>query len=346
MQSPFDDKKPLQNSQPVASSTSNQPVNKSDISASARDIFAANQSVNAPAPVTPVGSDQTYKPSGRSGPLAVPLLFGSAILIGVVFGWGYHFISQYFNLFIISEILLGALVGAAMKPAVMAGKCRNTKLAGLAGALAGLLTFGVYLASDAIGDREEFVQGYTEYIAKQTGRPPTQVRAKIESSLTPAKYFKVYMEDRAAFGATITSSSHGTKTGSFNIAGTWYWVMLGFEFLMIVGFGAGVASAVAGSRYHEEQDQWYKKQTLYTVQPQAVPTLLEMVQAGNWKNVREVALAAPVAQNQGGTSIYLYSVPTDPKGIVEIVASANNRVTKLFEDELNEEQLRLLRGTA
>ena len=364
MKSPFEDVNPLQSqpamkSEPVAGT---EPKAKSDATPdSVKAIFAANAQVNAPQRVVAKAPAETpteqaaatatgYKPSGRVGAL-MPLMFLVwAPLAAALCGFLYSLMTGFFNPFVIGECLLGFLLGLTLWPAIRLGKCRNVKVAVALGIVAALWTYFAYLVADAVAAREDYAQAATQYVAQRFQMPAPQARALVEARLTPVRYFKLYMEERAASGVSLHDEKDArvrgvASSGGMQFSGVGYWLLMAGQVVLIALLAAGVTANAAGGRYSEEQDRWYRKKSLYSVNPADVTPLLALARSGRWKEAGALAKASKTG-GAIGVVVTVYDLPPQGGGFVEITAGVENKTHRLFEAPVTVEEIRQLRQRA
>ena len=338
--------------QPFSSSTATEQTNV-DASASktnssvAREIFAANVAKNkVPARGTKSNrvTGPSYKPSGRIGDLGLPLLMLWPLIAGVVIGYGYWLFSQQWNPLFFSQILLGLALGLAMLPAIRLGKCRNTRAAIASAIATSLIAFLLWHGLQARQLRTDYV-GYITSLGVKSKIPEVQARAKAEQFLTPDRTARLYLKERTVNGVTLREDSGSTLSNSASgsgthIVGLWYWVLEAFELVIVALMASVVAQNIASNRFSEERDNWYRKKVLCAVQPTKTRALLRLMQAGQW---REAGALARSSTTQNGYTVTIYDCAPASNGIVTVTQGVNKQTHHLFEAEVSQENIALLR---
>lgn len=289
------------------------PASVAVASAVASTAVAGSPSVPAAAPaiLSTTGKEGTaYRPSGACPLPGLGLMLAITIGSSVVVGAVYHLIGRFLDLVLISQLVVGLIVGAALASAIKAGKCRNVLLATAFAVLAGLLTYGTKLGLDAWYERADMVDGFTDYtlnsVLRGSGiagavdangvvspslslqmRP--RVKAMVEKRMTPWVTFTTYMELAAEQGVSI---SHNGVGKGMPIRGNAYWIMLAAEVLLVVFVAGMLARGAAAEPFCERCDQWFAQTQVLRVHPVQNPLLLEKANAKDWAGLLDV----PVGQ--------------------------------------------------
>ncbi len=255
------------------------------------------------------------------------------------------------GLLLVSQACIGFGIGALLFPAIRLGKCRNPKVAALAGILAALVAYGAYYGSMMANERAQWVDGFTQMMKVTRKMPEPQARAYVEKRLSPLRYAKFWFADRARAGVTLTDSDSSHVAGRPSSSGTrltgfGFWALLGGEIALASFFALMIPAGVAANRYSEEFDAWYKKRGLYQVHPSHLPGLLQAAQTGDWKAAGAIGKGSKTGGNIGGY-LHLYEVPGQDGGIASISRNAGNNQTQvLLEKPVSGEEARQLRGLA
>ncbi len=301
--------------------------------ASVGDIFAANTSANVqPAyyalPTTP--KHTVHQSSGRVGSAALPLFVAGVPLAALSIGALYFWVYQFGNVALFSEMAFGFALGCALWPLIKAGKCRNRAIAVGVATVAALLAYSTFLGLSAWSQREEYVAGFTQAITRRNGLPTAQVRPRVEQFLSPPRYFRLWMQDRAQSGISLVSTdSHRIRGASSGTAmtfqGAGFWFYLAGQIGLVAIFAILAALGAAGARFNEEKDRWWKKKFFYDVHPAHIDAIVECAQKGDWGMVGKIGRESKIDGNSGA-QVAVYTCPPDTEAILSIYppGKANN----------------------
>lgn len=292
------------------------------------------------APALGLATVPGYKPSGKTGALAAPLLLLSLLVVPVIGAVLYDKLWHFGGFVIFSQLFLGALVGAMLFPAMHFGKIRNTVLAGILGGLIGAATLLGAMAFEAWGFRPQYIAGESAYIAQKYRLSPQKARAAAEGFYTPANTIKFYWLDRAQAGMSVSSTRSRSTS---QISGTMFWVVEGVELLLVTLLAAVVALSFAQRRFSEEFKRWAVSKSLGSVHPLQVAPLLEAAQAGDFGKVR-VFGSGGKTEGQAGAQIHAYYIPEKSGGTVSIkaITNKNKGLQPIFEREVTNEEMKAL----
>lgn len=241
-----------------------------------------------------------YRPSGKIGPLGLPLALISLGLLPFFAAFIYQktahfglglFSSMWFT--VGAALLLGIVVGLGFYPAIQWGKIRNpTLIAGVA-LLAGIATFGLALCLEANDHRAEIA--------------PSALSS-------PVALTQSYLAGRAETGQQVT----GRRGRGANINGGMFWAMLGIEGLLCAIGAAVAANLLAGRRYSEQFGRWMKSKTLFNFPNAAAPELVALANVSDWANFAARARASKGNDSENVSSATVYTMPEQEGGVLQI----------------------------
>jgi hypothetical protein len=276
-----------------------------------------------------------YKPSGKIGRLALPLLFASLLVLpplaALLYDRTAHFGGLLFSsvwVLVITALLLGAAVGAGFFPAIQWGQVRNIPLAVVFGLLAGALTFPLTMGLEAWSHRDEI-----RTVLQERGSPAVE--------LTPQKTAQIYWQARAEGGQEVT----GRRGRGADISGTMFWALTGIQWLLTALASSVVALLWTNRRYSEPAGRWFVSKTVYNVLPQHLPELIAAGNTGDWQRFAGVASQSKDAQfKEFKPPVAVHYLPGSSGGVLEIraVTDPKKPVTTVFERELTNEELKVV----
>ncbi|MDQ3813987.1 MAG: hypothetical protein M3347_08550 [Armatimonadota bacterium] len=288
----------------------------------------------------PAGAPQVqavagYKPSGKIGPLALPLLLVSLLVLAPVAAFLYvktgHFGGALFSsvwVLVITAALLGAVVGAALYPAIQWGHVRHVPFAVTFGLLAGALAFPLAMGFEALQHRDEIQAA----LQKQGGAA---------AELTPVQTAQVYWQAHAEGGQEVT----GKRGRGANISGSMFWALVGIEWLLTTLTAGVVAILWTNRRYSEAAGRWCVSKTVDTVLPQHLPELIAAGNADDWPRFAAIANQSKDPEfKEFKPQVTVHYLPGVPGGVLEIRAIADPKkpVTTVFERELTNEEIKVI----
>jgi hypothetical protein len=283
-------------------------------------------------PETALQALEGYKPSGKTGPLGIPLLVATLLIVPPLLAWIYNATSHFGGLLfsnawilIATSGLLGLLVGGAFFPAIQWGKIRNPALATVIVLLAALLTFGFSLGHEAWTHRDEV------RAALQSRNASTQ--------LSPVENAKAYWNLKAEGGQLVT----GRRGRGANIDGGMFWTLLGLQALIAAVLAAVVGALLAGRRFSEANDRWFASKTLYNILPHHLPEIIAAGNAGDWPRFKALCEASKDPNfKEFKPAVTLYYLSGKPDGIVEIRATVDPKkpITAVFERKLSKDEIK------
>jgi hypothetical protein len=276
-----------------------------------------------------------YKPSGKIGPLGIPLLLVSLLVLPPLAAFLYvrtaHFGGSLFSsvwALVITAALLGAAVGAGLFPAVRWGRVRNTALAAVFGLLAGALAFPWAMGFEAWSHPDEVCAAAVQ---QKQGGP--------SGELTPTQAAQVYWTARAEGGQEVT----GRRGRGATISGEMFWGLTGIQWLLTALAAAVVALLWSNRRYSEQAGRWYVSRTVYNVLPRHLPELIAQGDAGDWQRFAATASASKDPEfKEFKPPVTVHYLPGTPGGVLEIRATVDPKqpITTVFERELTSEQMK------
>jgi hypothetical protein len=255
------------------------------------------QSGSGAMPQTTVASSTLYKPSGLFGANAPVMMLVATLLGAPLIGLLYSFISQYMNLLLFSQLIVGAMLGGLLALAIKTGKCRNARMAIACGVVGGLLLFSTYLFTNSLRARKEYIEFGSHLIAAsnvtdRSGKPlrmsAEQARATLNRRVTPLRFFPTYLRMNAESGVTLRGSRSSSSTGGITVQGPWYWVLLAAELGLVMLTASAIAQSSSTARFCERCDEWWKTSTVHKTHPDLGEQLVARAQAGDWQGLRAV----------------------------------------------------------
>ena len=261
------------------------------------------------APFPPLAAIEGYQPSGKIGPLALPLALICLLVLPFFAAFIYqktaHFGLGLFNsmwFLVGAALLLGIVVGLGFFPAVQWGKIRNPTLIAAVALLAGIATFAFALYLEADAHRAEVA--------------PSALNS-------PVALTQSYLAGRADVGTTVS----GRGGRGANISGTMFWALLGIEGLLCAIGAAVAANVLALRRYSEEFGRWMSSKTIFNFPSAAAPELVALANASDWPNFATRARAlksATSGDNVSSATVHL--VLEKPGGVLQIRAVTDPKV--------------------
>jgi hypothetical protein len=301
-----------------------------------------------------VSANPLPKHSGRVPSEGLLLLLGLTLIGPLVIGWLYHFTAQWFDLIVVSSMIVGGVAGGILSAGVKKARCRNPKLMGLLGAIAGLLAMTIRYGFDA----QEFYGQLPQELVDQTradNDPLSLAEAQqvVHDNLKrigPLRAFTTFMEMRAEAGVTLQSSHSYRKDSGTPISGGGFWVLLGAETLLALGIAAAVASGGVNMPYCERCNRWYEVESVMAAPFELAEQVTAAARAHNWSAL--MALRQPIIR-QGNDLAYVTVVlkrcGSCDDGVVEgstTVKKKDQSTTKpLFAEAINASDVLTLRNS-
>lgn len=228
-----------------------------------------------------------YVASGKAGGPGIVLPFAIGLLGAAVAGFVFHFVGRWFYLILLFPLIWGLGVGAAVAAGVKMGKCRNPWLAGAAGLICAVVSYGFFQHLDNRHIKSVFI----ESLAKET---PADAKPEFDAiydevlkERTGGTGFKAELDLRAQMGMNISrSGSNSSRDKKPMITGTGMYVYWFIELGIIAFMSFFLPMGAAQDCFCEKCREWYEKQDIAGI---AGPKI-------------EEARKALVAKNYGGIS--------------------------------------------
>ena len=288
----------------------------------------------------------SYKASGKVGANALPVMVLSTLVGALLSAAAYYFIAPHFNVVLITQMYLGALLGGVLYAGVKAGKVRSQRYSSFFAVIGTLLLFGAYHSANVWREREEILDYYATPIAKARKTSVASTRASLGQKFTYAKATQMYWKERYQTGVTLRDTSSSSRSASASttgthLAGMGYIAFLLAEVGMTALAAAIVASIATAARFSESQGRWYSKKRVFSVGDKEVWRVLQALQSGEWDSARQIATERKFKVADVG-QVYVSTVPGDPGGWVEMSITQDKQQKLLFESEVGADALRAL----
>jgi hypothetical protein len=188
---------------------------------------------------------ETYRPSGRMAPLALPFAAAAGLGAAGAGGWIYQFIvdeAPFVYLNVLATAAFGALIGAAVGYAGRRGKCRNLPVV-----VALAVAFGV--GGTALTHRFAYdrIVGDVLSLVPADDKDADEARRILRQGLT----LPVYVRMRVDAGWRVRRSGSGVPVSGFPVYLVWL-----AELGIVVGLGRFVARTMTDLPFCEELDRW------------------------------------------------------------------------------------------
>ncbi|BDI29586.1 hypothetical protein CCAX7_16370 [Capsulimonas corticalis] len=290
----------------------------------------------AAASLEPLQEAAPYKPSGRSGPGGVALLWLTALIAGPIAGLIYDKVSGYFNIFLISPILIGLVVGGALYLVIKKINIRSPLAAITAGIAAGLLCAGANYIGDCLAMRSTIVNGVSQDIADHYHLPVAQVRAKIDRRLDPIREIRVASEIKAESGVSITSTHDYSHSGGTPIQGGFYYALEVFEAILMAGAAAAVAAGASSALFCETCEKWYTSHKIFRVHPSRSAAMLHCIKTQDWNGAAALPGSAPGTEKMH-CDVVVKRCPACRASLIEVTNVVDKATKKLLTAPLPQE---------
>jgi hypothetical protein len=277
----------------------------------------------------PLQEAPKYKPSGRSGPGGVGLLWLAALIVGPIVGIVYDKVSGFFNLFLVSPILFGLLAGVALAAVIKKNKIRSPVIAACAGAVAGLISFGTNYVSDCLALRPMIVSVFSQDLADASGTPLPKAQALVERKLGPIQEIRIASRLKAASGVSISSTHDYSHRGGAPISGNLYYALELFEAVLMSGAAAAVAVGAAATFFCEPCEKWYTTHTIFRAHPSRSVDMTNYVRAQDWTSAATLPAAAP-GTDKNHCDVIVKRCPSCREGQIEVTNTVDNSTKKLL----------------
>ncbi len=255
----------------------------------------------------PIG--QPYRPAGALNArsiLITSILGVSAAVIGAALVWLWEW-SPIPTLVLLTSILQGLVVGAAMAFAVGRLRLRNPWTVAAVGFACGLLSitlvhYGHYLhmVSTTAGQlRSEIAQDKSIPDGDRQSLL-AQLDANPERFVNP---LLVQQTNHSGFiGSLFVRNAQGVTIKGNVVTGTMLWILWGGEALLVAGMAAGIPMERAAAPFCEECGYWCVKQPdLFALPAASAESLIQAVRENN--PVRIAALRATPPNNSGASTV-------------------------------------------
>ncbi len=317
---------------------------------SVQEIMATNAKVNSGTGGTRLSVVKTsYKPSGKVGPLAWPLMLVLSLGGGALVGAMWHFLAPNFNTLLFTQLIMGGALGAILFIAATVGKVRSARFAAGWGVLGTLALYGTYHTLAAAEMRSEILDAFSQRIASsgKGGPSPAQVRAGLAKKFTLPRAIGLYWRENYKYGVTLrddhTSSINGSSSGT-HLDGIGYVILLMGEIGLASAFAALIPAAAASRRFSEETDRWFNRKRVFGLPASALEPTVRALEAQDWAKAASYGIKQ-VKQTNVGT-VYASTVPGASTGWIEVIYAVEKQQKLLFERELPVEALRALGAIA
>jgi len=283
-----------------------------------------------------------YTPSGKvtfHGLLLMPA-FG---FLGTVMGSYLYFLfkAHLCTIVLLFPLVLGGIAGGGVALGVHWGKIRNTVIAGILGAAAGLLAFGMtfywgyldlqnYVQSYALEEWEEILSDdealtlTDQIIGDETGHTGLYGYAffSIDSSR-----FSLFRIGRSSFDAY----EFGETTPSWINR-----IIASVELLAAVLAAWLMAHSEANSRFCEKDHRWFKSKTVLTNSPESAENLTKAILADDYNLA--LSYVSPPADPKQAMDIKVDHCPTCRDGVMEIGVGTGMKHKAVYSQKINEQQ--------
>ena len=239
---------------------------------------------------------QTYRPSGRFGALAIPLVI-VGLVVAVALAFVYQLLLDLIPFIYISFLVtmgLGFAIGIGGAMIVSAGKVRNVMLAGMIGALMMLTA----LSAKYYFQYQNILATVVEDEMKQLEIPPGQ-QAEFQKAVAQELTFVKHLQLRADIGWQIG------RGGGMPIQGIFVYLIWLIEAGIIGFYGVKLASSRAREPYSEKLDAWASEAEQVMTLP---VTNAEMVSKIRAATSLEDLLTLPIPDTDESHQFAVYTV--------------------------------------
>jgi hypothetical protein len=299
----------------------------------------------------PVG--ETYKPAGYFDIRAIltTLILGSvaaALAAGLIWLWE---ISPFPTLVIITAVIQGAIVGAAMTFVVGRMRLRSPFLAGVIGFACGLLS----IALVHYGHYLHFPSVLREGIANDKDLPLQQrqlMLAKLnEDPMGIADRFLLAATGHKGFvGSLLLRNKMGVKLKSSTASGWFLWALWAGEAFFVAIVAAALASERAKRPFCEDCRRWCDKLPQgFTVRGSLADPLAEALRADDLAKIAALRAEPVVLDGSGEANTTLYACPECGQTFADLAhrvgeGNAQHTSHKLKPLRVSPEMVEALRG--
>ncbi len=256
--------------------------------------------------LTPLEESAPPTPSGDVSALGFAALAGASVLAALVVGVAWHFFGTIIDLVVVTSLLAGLALGAALLFAVRVTKCRNRTAALVCALVAAPLAFGVRTVADAFALRPAMVRGATRQMALRSKVTPEQARRGAEAYLTPAQTMRVYTRYLSENGVRLGGKSaerydYGSDSdlAATEVTGGVFWLLTVFELVAAITIAGFIAVRAASQPFFEGSGEWGKRYPLIRKHPDHAYQLGELVRARRWADAARLpSTPAPDIRNR------------------------------------------------
>lgn len=276
--------------------------------------------------------------------LRVSLLFGAAIMGGLVIGGIVAFIAQFFYLIFLFPLIMGGIAAFVMVAGVNGLKIPNAAIA----ALAAVVLSTVLYTTLHYGQYLTFLQQAHADVALELGDvDAASVDGLIDLFLleeTGATGFVGYMLLQVDSGFSV---GRATSSSSLPISGSIIWIYWFIEFAVITGIAAIAAAGATSKPFCQTCQEWYTSQRLGSVNRGAAQQFLQAVQMDDFQQahdmVQQEALPTPSLE------VYLRRCPSCESSELHLAVEASGvdsrgrpKTQQVLDRVISHDQLQML----
>jgi hypothetical protein len=264
------------------------------------------------------------KHSGRVPTEGVYRLVGVSLILSLAFGWLYHFVAQWFDLVILSPMVLGFVIGAILAANVKPARCRNPRLMAILGALSALLAITIRYGFDSADFYRQLPQALVGQMrVEDTGDPITleQAQQAVQNRLKkigPLRAFGQFMSIAADAGVTLKDSHSYSKENGTPISGGGFWALLAAETLLAMIVAGAAAAGGVNMPYCERCSQWFEPQPILIAPSTASEQMVAAARSHDWQGLMALK-GQPVNDGKvvGWVTVILKRCGTCDDGVLE-----------------------------
>jgi hypothetical protein len=272
----------------------------------------------------PVG--QPYRPEGtpslRSILITTILGVTAAVLCAaVVWLWEW---SPIPTLLVITPLIQGVGVGAAMSFAIGRLGMRNPRLVAVVGFACGLLSialvhYGHYLhmVSQVAGElRTEVAQDKT---APDAARQAALAQLDANPARSVDEFLVASTGHKGFLGSLFLRNEQGVMLKSLKVTGIFLWLLWGFEALLAAVPGAMIPAQRASEPFCEDCGYWCAMEPdLFTLPAASAAALVEAVRDNNPSRIAELRANPPADDGSGLAGVSLRACPNCDQSFADI----------------------------
>jgi len=303
-------------------------------------------------PMAPATAVNTSEAAGKTPPtasglgiLSVSALIG-ALLVGVI----YHFVGLYMDWIVVTPLLLGLLLGGALRLGVRKGKIRHAATVLGIAVFASCLCYGTKLFTDSVVTREEFITNQvaslpsllaSHHLPPGTITPAT-FEAHVRKDVPVFMFFVAYLKSVGQIGFSVSSTGASSSSGS-QVTGLGAYGLLLLD-LVVLGFtAAAIGGSAAMDPYCDPCDRWYDgaKVLLYGHTKQG-PAMAQLAQTRDWDSLG--AFQGGKYNTKYDSAVVLNTCPGCGMSYLRVRTKTNNSIKYLFRAKLSPDEARQLRA--